>query len=200
MALVIVFAALTILPWSLRNYSVTGNVIPINSNGGWTLYLGNNPHTDKNLEALEQGRSNGWVPPKEVFSPFSDLAFTDTAAWEARSIRLALGFIHEHPGQFLQLAWRKLKIFWSPYNHIIDKITWIPILLLSLFGIYSTLKSWQQHVLFYTLIVSAMSIPVFFTSMPRFRAPLLPFMIIYASAGFVQLYTLGRRMLYANRN
>lgn len=199
-ALVILFVSLTILPWSLRNYSVSGTFMPVNSNGGWTLYLGNNHHTEKNLKVLEQGNANGWIPPKEVFIPFSDLAFTDAAAWEARSIRLALDFIREHPGKFFCLAFRKLKIFWSPYNHIIDKITWIPILLLSLFGIYSTFKSWQQHILLYTLIVSTMLIPVFFTSMPRFRAPILPFLIIYASAGFVQLYSYGRRRCYADRN
>lgn len=200
MLIVIGFATLTILPWTLRNYQVTGALIPVNSNGGWTLYLGNNPYTHKNLEALEQGRSNGWVPPKEVFQPFSDLKFTETAAWEARSIQLARDFVLKDPLRFLQLAWRKLKIFWSPYNHIFDKITWIPIFLLSLFGMYRSLSSWRQQLLVYSLIISAMLIPIFFTSMPRFRAPLMPFLMMYSAVGLLQLYSLGRQLLYANRN
>ncbi|MCP4403587.1 MAG: hypothetical protein GY801_40565 [bacterium] len=200
MLIVLCFATLTILPWTFRNYQVTGAFIPINSNGGWTLYLGNNVYTHINLEALEQGRSNGWVPPKEVFRPFTDLKFTETAAWEARSIQLAQNFIVEDPLRFLLLAWRKLKIFWSPYNHLFDKITWMPILFLSLFGMYRSFSSWQQQLLLYTPIISTMLIPVFFTSMPRFRAPIMPFLILYSAVGLIQLYSLGRRLVYANRD
>ena len=34
-----------------------------------------------------------------------------------------------------------------------------------------------------------MLIPVFFTSMPRFRAPLIPFIIIYAAFAIARLRT-----------
>ncbi len=198
--IVVIFAALMIIPWTLRNYRVSGTFIPINSNGGWTLYLGNNPYTEQNLEALEQGKANGWVPPKEVFIPFSDLTFTDTAAWERRSIQLARVFIREDPVRFFQLAWRKVKIFWSPYNHIIDKITWIPSLLLSLLGMYCSRATWRRQFLLYILIISAMFIPVFFTSMPRFRAPIMPFLLLYSAVGLVHLYSLGRQLIGANRD
>ena len=200
MLLVIGVAALVVFPWTLRNHRVTGAWIPINSNGGWTLYLGNNEYTHKNLDALEQGRSNGWVPPKEVFQPFSDLKFTETAAIESRSIRLARDFIFEDPLQFLELAWRKLKIFWSPYNHLFDKISWFPMLLLSLVGLYATRTTWRKQGLLYMLILSAMSIPVFFTSMPRFRAPIMPVILLYSAAGLLHLYSQGRRLVYANRD
>ncbi len=147
-SIMLAVAALTIMPWTIRNYRILGIVVPVNTNGGWTLYLGNNPYTEQNLSELEQGTANGWVPPEEVFEPFRDLAFTDIQAYERRSVRLALQFMTEHPRTFVWLALRKLKIFWSPYPHIVDAITWYP---LALFGIAGLVLG--PLVLAYALIV-----------------------------------------------
>jgi 4-amino-4-deoxy-L-arabinose transferase-like glycosyltransferase len=189
-------AILTILPWTIRNYRILCSVVPVNTNGGWTLYLGNNPHTEKNLRALEQGTANGWIPPKEVFEPFKDLSFSDTQTYEQRAARLAWQFIKENPGTFLGLAWRKLKIFWSAYPHILDEITWYPLALCGLVGGVLSLWNWKQYYQLYVLIASSLSIPIMFTSMPRFRAPLIPIVIVFASFFFVTL----ARWWYANRH
>lgn len=181
-------AAGIIFPWTLRNWAVTGTFIPINSNGGWTFYLGNNPHTEKNLRALECGASNGWIPPQEVYLPFRDLKFDDTKRYEARSVQLGWQFITQRPGTFLNFALRKLRIFWSPYHHILDKITWYPLAIFSLIGIGCSFRDWRKHLLLYILLLSSMVIPVMFTSMPRFRAPLMPFLMIYGAFGVVQIW------------
>ncbi len=186
--LIVVTAAVLILPWTLRNLAITGTFIPINSNGGWTFYLGNNPHTEKNLIALERGTSNGWIPPQEVYLPFRDLQFGDTRAYETRSLQLGWQFIVQRPATFLNFAVRKLKIFWSPYRHIVDKITWYPLAPLSLIGIGFSIVHWRKHLLIYILLISSMGIPVLFTSMPRFRAPLMPFLMIYAAFGGAQIW------------
>jgi 4-amino-4-deoxy-L-arabinose transferase-like glycosyltransferase len=188
-------ASILILPWTIRNYLATGALIPINSNGGWTFYLGNNPYTEQNLADLEQGRTNGWAPPQEVFRPFADLAFTDTAAWEKRSQALGYAFIHDHPGQFLNFALRKLKIFWSPYQHIFDRLTWYPLLAFALIGLISSCTAWKKHVSIYALIFLTTLIPVLFTSMPRFRAPIMPVMIIYSAVGLINVYQGAKQKL-----
>jgi 4-amino-4-deoxy-L-arabinose transferase-like glycosyltransferase len=184
---VIIIAAGMILPWAMRNQAIVGAFTPVNSNGGWTFYLGNNEHTEKNLRALEEGTTNGWIPPKEVFVPFSDLSFEDTKNYEERAIQLGLTFIREHPGTFVNFALRKLKIFWSPYHHIVDKMSWYPLLVFSVIGLGYSLKCWKKNMLVYLLILTSMSIPAFFTSMPRFRAPIIPFMIIYGAFGFIKI-------------
>ncbi len=184
-ALVVVIAAVLITPWAIRNQHIVGAFTPVNSNGGWTLYLGNNPYTEKNLSALEAGTANGWIPPEEVYEPFEDLQFGDTKEYEKRAIRLAFTFIWEHPGTFLQFAFRKLVIFFSPYHHILDQITWYPLALFSIIGLGYSLPHWRTHLLYYILFISSMSIPIMFTSMPRFRAPVMPFLVIYAAFGVV---------------
>jgi hypothetical protein len=40
---------LAILPVTARNYAVSGEFVPISTNGGINLYIGNNPHTDETL-------------------------------------------------------------------------------------------------------------------------------------------------------
>jgi 4-amino-4-deoxy-L-arabinose transferase-like glycosyltransferase len=184
---VVIVAVIMILPWTIRNYRIIGMFVPINSNGGWTFYLGNNPYTEKNLDALEQGTSNGWIPPKEVFIPFADISFADTQIYEKRAVRLGMNFIRKNPGKFGEFVFRKLRIFWSAYPHILDKISWYSIALLSVIGVYYSIFRWKRHVLVYLLILSSMIIPIVFTSMPRFRAPIMPFLIIYGAFGIVKI-------------
>ena len=198
--IILMISALIILPWAIRNQRIVGAFTPVNSNGGWTFYLGNNIHTEKNLKALEDGTTNGWIPPKEVFEPFADLSFNDTKNYEKRAIRLGREFIWNNPGKFLNFALRKLSIFWSPYNHVVDKITWIPLALLSIIGFGVSLKYWEDQIVIYLLILSTMTIPFVFTSMPRFRAPIMPFVLIYSAVGLVSLYRFGKGLIYANRD
>lgn len=185
--LVVVVAGIVLLPWTIRNYRLVGMVIPVNSNGGWTFYLGNNPYTEKNLAALEQETSHGWIPPKEVFAPFVDVSFADTKRYEKRAIRLGMEFIRENPVKFGHFAFRKLKIFWSSYPHILDKMTWYPIGVLSLIGVWYSFSYWKGHLLVYVLIGASMVIPMLFTAMPRFRAPLMPLLLIYGAFGIVKM-------------
>ena len=191
-----VVAGIVILPWTIRNYRIVGAVIPVNSNGGLAFYLGNNPFTEKNLAALEQGTSSGWTPPKDVFAQFADISFADAKAYEKRAIRLGFEFIRENPEKFRNFAFRKLRIFWSPYPHILDEVTWYPVALLSIIGVWHSFSCWKKYLLVYVLIGSSTIIPMVFTSMPRFRAPLLPFLIIFASFALVTL----TRWWYANRH
>lgn len=185
--LILAMTSLIIFPWAMRNQRITGTFTPINSNGGWTFYLGNNAYTEVNVSALENGTTNGWIPPEEVFLPFKDLSFQDTQKYEKRSIWLGVSFIRENPAKFFNLAWRKLKIFWSPYAHLVDQMSWYPLAIISMIGIVYSLKDWKKHLLIYLFILASMSIPVVFTSMPRFRAPVMPFLMFYGAFGLVNI-------------
>ena len=181
-------AALVILPWTIRNYQVTGALLPVNSNGGWTFYLGNNPHTAINLSALENGTTNGWVPPAVVFESLRDIPFAATKQYEQRAVQLAWQFITREPGTALDFAWRKLKIFWRAYNHPLDQIAWYPLAVCAALGFLIARKAWRQQMLIYLLILASMLIPVCFTSMPRFRVPITPYLLMYAAFGIVTVW------------
>lgn len=106
-AAVLLGIAITVLPWTARNYSVLGQIVPISTNGPINLYIGNNPeatgayvwHLPPEGQAVwnrpDQGRSN------ELFT-------------SGQAGREALAYIRAHPGRTLALVPHKLWALWGP--------------------------------------------------------------------------------------
>ena len=92
----IVFAvmALIVAPWTYRNYVVFGRLVPISTNGGLNLFLGNNPVA-----------SGGFTLPPDFKQAVTLL---DEAAKDAYYQRLAVDYIAGHPLQAVTLAFKKL--------------------------------------------------------------------------------------------
>lgn len=125
------FALLTIAPWTLRNYSIHGQLVPISTNGGFTFWNGNNPfttgsgfdvYTDK-LKAYTQGQ---FTPDEEAGNPkimilqpyplpreLEARVHTLSEVELDRQLYLAsLRFIRDHPRQWLGLVRAKAISFW----------------------------------------------------------------------------------------
>ncbi|MEJ2722498.1 MAG: tetratricopeptide repeat protein, partial [bacterium] len=112
----------TIAPATIRNYSVTGEFIPITSNAGINFYIGNNPDTDcvsANAPGLGQVTTlSSWTcfdepaikaaVEKIVGRPLTShevSSFFTDKAWE---------FIGGHPGKAIEYAGKKALLFWGP--------------------------------------------------------------------------------------
>ncbi len=91
---------LTLLPWTVRNYSVYGRFVPVTTRGGYNLWLWNNTelyadpwfrhHTVFSIDPLEHERGHG-SSEVEVDAAYTRMAFT--------SIRQHWGEAHPaHPG------------------------------------------------------------------------------------------------------
>jgi 4-amino-4-deoxy-L-arabinose transferase-like glycosyltransferase len=111
-------AALAILPVAARNMSVAGEFVPITSNAGINLFMGNNE------------KANGMVA-EEIpgLGPFRNcfdypalvgalerrlgkrLRHTEVSEYFRRE---ALAFIRQHPGVVLDLWLKKTALFWGP--------------------------------------------------------------------------------------
>jgi len=105
----------SILPATIHNYRVEGDLIPVSSNGGINLWIGN--HEDAS------GMFN--VPPDMRF----DLRVaSETVAERAAGRNLSAGevsdhwagravsFMREHPGAWLRLTAWKFALFWNHYE------------------------------------------------------------------------------------
>jgi len=125
------FALLTIAPWTLRNYSIHGQLVPISTNGGFTFWNGNNPfttgsgfdvYTDK-LRAYTQGQ----LPPDEgaenpkimILQPYPLPRELEARVHTLSEVELdrqlylaSLQFIRDHPWQWLGLVKAKTISFW----------------------------------------------------------------------------------------
>ncbi len=90
--------ALIILPWTARNYHVTGGLIVVSSNGGGNLYSANND------EARGDYTASAW---QYVY----DHAGNDLELQQVGREK-AIEWIRTHPRRFAELAVAKFVLFW----------------------------------------------------------------------------------------
>lgn len=75
-----------VLPWTARNYVVLGAAVPVSTNGGWVLLIGNN----------DQATGRYMKPPAG--------AAADEVAKDRERQRRAFDWIRTHPGKFARLV------------------------------------------------------------------------------------------------
>lgn len=192
LAIILVVSMAVIAPWTFRNFRVVGGLVPVTIQGGWTMYAGVGPPAEYSISLLENG-AQGWYFLRGAFPAGIDSG--PIAETDREMGRRALAFILEHPRTFLNQAWRKLLIFWGAYPYAVHKVSWAVVAVLSLIGVGMTARHWRTLVPIYLLILQTSSLPVLFSSMPRFRAPIEPFLLVFAAvplvAGFER--AMGRR-------
>lgn len=94
-------------PWLLRNWRVVGAPV-LNTNGGFNLYLGNNPAaTGLFMSISDTPRGTTWHTLRQA----GELEASSIVGGEARE------WILDHPGQFARLALRKTLLLWMPPTH-----------------------------------------------------------------------------------
>jgi 4-amino-4-deoxy-L-arabinose transferase-like glycosyltransferase len=167
-----------IAPWTTRNYLRTDALVLVTTQGGWNLYEANNPHTGYPLSRLEEG-ARGWREEPGYADPLRNLSPPEA---DRTGRRLAFEFIRDNPGTFARFAARKVRLFWSAYHHPVHQYSWTMIAALSCIGLVMTAA--PAHRLLapaYLLVLQTALVPVLFTSMPRFRAPIEPFLLLLAA-------------------
>ncbi len=103
LAVILIVAHATLLPWAIRNASALGRFTPFNTVGGVGIYIGNSDGAT--------GQWRPWAAELERLHPgvfARDLVAIDDAAWEE-----ALRWIGAHPGRAARLYLKKLRIIAS---------------------------------------------------------------------------------------
>jgi len=110
------FVGVTILPVTIRNYVVSGEFVPINTQAGITLYTGNNPHANGYIATTPE--IGGWTCfdwPRIVDDTNKrigkELTQAETDKYYAKR---ALDYIKKHPYHTFQLMVKKFFLFWGP--------------------------------------------------------------------------------------
>ena len=101
--LVLGVAALTVMPWTMRNHAQLGHWIAVSTNGGFTLLTGNNDSATGDYTPAD--------PEVVALMARTDL---DEVTRDAEAKRLGMAWIKAHPGRFVALAPRKLARLWLP--------------------------------------------------------------------------------------
>ncbi|MFQ5490635.1 MAG: ArnT family glycosyltransferase, partial [Phycisphaerae bacterium] len=205
--------AAMIAPVTLRNYRVSGEIVPIAALGGMNLYLGNNSHAADTLAVrpgpewdrlARQPHVNGHVSTKQA---------------EAFFIEKVTQFVREQPGRFLAGLARKARLFchaievprnFDPYLHrdysiVLQALFWrigsfaFPFGLLLPLAIWGMVRAGPRRpgawLAVGFVVCLAFSVILFFTA-SRYRLPIVPPLAIFAVAGAVHIYrqwTSGQR-------
>lgn len=201
----LVGVALPVLPFAMRNLLVGGQFVVSSTGLGHNFYIGNNEQADGTYQALRPGRGDPMFEPvdaREIAE--EELGRTLSARevsnyWLARSWR----FIRTQPAAWLRLMWHKWGLVWNAsslgdaetIDAFDDQSRWLGLLAhgfhfgvlvpLAVLGIYATRRDARRlAVLYVCLFVLGASIAAFFI-FGRYRASLMPFLVLFAASGVV---------------
>ncbi len=139
---VVAVLALMILPWTARNYSAFGRLVPLNTNSGYAFFWANHPvHGASFLSILPAGG-----PSYEALIP-SELRGLDEAALDQALLRRGLAFVVEDPWRYARLSLSRVKdyfMFWpssdsSPLSNV-ERVGFFGLFLP--FMLYGLAKAW----------------------------------------------------------
>ncbi|HZE19271.1 MAG TPA: tetratricopeptide repeat protein [Candidatus Angelobacter sp.] len=198
---VVLGVVLAIAPVTLRNLERGGELVPISWNGGINLYIGNNPRYDETVairpdlhwkEFVQEPRRAGVQGAGNASRYFAEKvgrwAASDPAAFARLQVKKALLFLqgNEIP--------RNQEIYpargWSP---VLRALLWkapglaFPFGVLMPLGLLGLVTAFRRApVLGWIVVLGSVSVLAFFIT-ARYRAPLIPLLLIFAAEGVRRL-------------
>lgn len=188
LAIIFLSASLVAVPWIIRNTHVLGAPV-LNTNGGFNLYLGNNPAaTGMFMSIRDTPRGPTW----ESMRKEGEVESSETLK------RDAIEWIREHPFEFFGLAFKKAMLFWTPPVHegkgqaskaeFVARIIWnIEFIVLVAGAIGSLFLINRQIGILWTTIVVYTAVHMLFFVLFRYREPIMPCLCVLTAVSFEYL-------------
>jgi hypothetical protein len=185
---VVLFAAV-ILPWTIRNYIVFKKIVPIATISGVSLLNG------MNSIILNDPSEVGEIVYKDL-PEYLNLAQADEVTTDRQAGKIARAYyravIDQDPRLLLRIEWEKFKDFWavSPKYRgtgakIISLMSFGVLLPFFIVGLCTSMNNKAAYLLFF-FIFNIFCIGMIYYANIRYRFPMEPFYIVYASYGIVK--------------
>jgi 4-amino-4-deoxy-L-arabinose transferase-like glycosyltransferase len=188
---IIVFTMLlAVAPWVIRNCLVVGAPV-LATEGGITLYLGNNPEA-----------TGGYHVPSQMFQ---EEVFRLSEVEKSRFYtRKAVTYILENPAVFILSGIRKLQALWGSWgNRILLVVDWLllPPAISGLLFAVSSRNNLRSHFFLLCPLAAVTILSIVFIGQSRFRAPIYPFLMFFATVAIerICLWVGSRRQTMAIR-
>jgi 4-amino-4-deoxy-L-arabinose transferase-like glycosyltransferase len=196
----IIVIVLLIVPWTIRNYLIYDQFLPLNSNAGYALYASNNPNL-----------TTDWQNEEVVVPIPAELTGQNEAELNNALTRMGIEFIAADPIRYLRLNLDKsLEYFkfWpssessrtSNLNRVLSFGLYLPFMLI---GLYLSLSRWRSFVPLYLFIIVHTGIHLLTWPAARYRLPVDAVLMVFAGLAFVeltrQLTTWRRKLPQTNR-
>jgi hypothetical protein len=190
-ALIVALVAIAVVaPWTIRNYSATGEFIPVSVGGGREFLYGVAPGAT--------GSSQSRTPIPEEIS--DELRGLPHGAWDRACLQYGVEFVKDAPGRYMKLYGAKLLNLYRFYPGTISeneftgsKTKWIsilsygPVLILGLLGIWIERKRWRDYIPLLATIAGFSLIYPLFTTCVRYRLPIDACFIVFAAVALAVL-------------
>jgi 4-amino-4-deoxy-L-arabinose transferase-like glycosyltransferase len=187
--LLLLAAAALIAPWTWRNWTLTGALLPVHASGGYNFYLGNGfarnwlqaPFSYVDLKTMTMQDAQNLYDSLSISIP------TDPLTRDRVLLRAALVDMHTHPSLVLQkLAVQSLTLWYLAADtpkSILTGILQIPVVLVALLGVARAVhrRSWALALLVPIIGVVGVSMAVF--AFARLSATIMPYLIGLAVYG-----------------
>jgi len=172
---------LVILPWTVRNYRVLGEIVPVTSSGGANLYLANNISSTGGTTGYRELMKAG------VFHLGED---EDEIEYNLYYRDKAFAFIKKNPGQFIRLSFKRLLWFYHLDYHyrgnLFLVILFHLLLVLAIIGAWLSRYHWRKTILLGMVILNFTVVHMIFLPEGRYRLPVVPFLIAFAAIPIFQ--------------
>jgi hypothetical protein len=190
---------LTVAPWLVRSYRVTG-ALTLTTETGLQLWDGNNPYTFSHYpyESIDRSKEAAL----DAMTP------QERAEWEALSKNEALSdawfrrkgvdYIRDHPWLALRNGARKIagafgwwpsprKGYWANWAHL---ASYGPIMALGLAAMFLHRNAWREHMIIYALFVCFAAVTALFFGHTSHRSYLDVYWIVF-TAGLMSAWFTG---------
>lgn len=179
--IILIISMAIVSPWFIRNYIVFNAFPVLQTTGGVNLYLGNQ------LSEMWGGEL-GAVTEDKLLPYLNDLNGKTEVEKDKYMFKIGKEHIKNSPTLFLKMLCVKFMEFFRVYSknvsfnvNILNICSFGVILILSIFGVFLSLKYWRKSSLLLILIAYATFTQIFFTAAARYRIPIDVFISIYAS-------------------
>lgn len=191
-AIAMTILALSIVPWTLRNYRAFDSFVLLNTNSGFAFFWGNHPiHGNDFISILP---ANG--PSYQDLIP-PELLELNEAELDRALLKRALGFIQADPARYLVLSISRIKdyfMFWptsesgliSNLSRVLSfGILW-PFMAFGL--IYYFWRSWSsERLILYIFVAVYTAIHLLSWALIRYRLPVDAILLVFAGAAIVDI-------------
>jgi len=193
--LALVVAALTVLPWTARNYLVFHRFVPLTTTGGTALLAGNN-----RIVVTDPKYYGFCVWPTDIPEYRDALkAPNDEVEHDRVAKQLAVNWLKNNPDKWWYLIQAKFRRFWTPLLQqdnpkirLLMLLTWTPILILFTPAFFATFVGfWKRApagLLVHYNILAGLSTALICHALVRYRFPIEPFCIMLAGATVIWLW------------
>ncbi len=206
-AVALALFCLVLTPWTVRNYSIHGTLVPISSWGGESLLIGNNPFATGTW-SVKPG-FNEWFNQEASKFGVADIGTLSEVGLRDLDRTIALDYMKTHPLQSLRLAVKKGFIFLV--YPITNSDSYWPVqaaavgsdFLLYIGAVVGLVATWDNRrrlVPLYAAFMFFGLVQIVLHAEARYRLPLVPLICLFFGWGVAIVADRARRLeFFANR-